>query len=186
MVFGTSLRAWRGALLGFLVVSFAGVSGLAEWLTRIAPRWPAGLLTVLLVAGGAAQSFWLDRAVFFELSPAQACRRIYGANPFPESMEIARFLREHTAPDARLVVFGSEPQILFCADRRSATPFLYVYPLVEAQPYAAPRSGISPSGLRRPTRISWCWCRWTTRGCRGPDPTGGSSGGSPTISAGFT
>lgn len=163
MVFWNSLRGWRGALLGFLVVSFVAVcpgwffrphyfllllpavallvgvavAGLTEWLTRLAPRWPAGLLPVLLVVGGAAQSLWLDREVLFELTPVQACRRIYGVNPFPESMEIARFLREHTVPDARLAVFGSEPQIFFYADRRSATPFLYVYPLVEAQPYAA-------------------------------------------------
>jgi hypothetical protein len=52
-------------------------------------------------------------------------------------MEIARYLQEHTAPEARLAIIGSEPQILFYANRRSATSFLYTYPLMEPQPYAA-------------------------------------------------
>jgi len=156
-------QGWRGWLLAFAVVSAAAVcpgwyfrehyfllllpalallagaatAEAAARLDRHWPRWPVALLPVVLVAGGAAHALWLERDVFFQFTPAQACRRAYGINPFPESMEIARFLREHTAPEARLAILGSEPQILFYAGRRSATPFLYVYPLMEPQPYAA-------------------------------------------------
>jgi hypothetical protein len=70
------------------------------------------------------------------MPPAQLCRAMYGANPFPESMEIARYLREHTQPDDRIAVLGSEPQICFDAHRRSATGYIYTYGLMEPQAYA--------------------------------------------------
>ena len=35
-----------------------------------------------------------------------------------------------------IAVIGSEPQICFYSDRRSATKYIYTYPLMEPQPYA--------------------------------------------------
>jgi hypothetical protein len=43
----------------------------------------------------------------------------------------------HTSPDDRIAVLGSEPQIYFYAHRKSATGYIYTYPLIEEQPYAA-------------------------------------------------
>ena len=74
--------------------------------------------------------------VLFELSPDAAIRRVYGRNPFPESIEIGRYIREHSSPGDTVAVLGSEPQIYFYSDRRSATSFLYVYPLLERHPRA--------------------------------------------------
>jgi hypothetical protein len=120
------------------VALLAGVAtaGVTEWLAdRPLPRLLAAIPTLLVLAG-TGQALWAGRAVFFELSPARACRVVYGANPFPESAEIARYLRAHTAPTARIAMIGSEPQIYFYARRRAATPYLYTYPLMEPQPYA--------------------------------------------------
>jgi len=50
---------------------------------------------------------------------------------------IARYIRERTGPDDRIAVLGSEPEIYFYADRKSATGYIYTYPLMEAQPYAS-------------------------------------------------
>jgi hypothetical protein len=75
-------------------------------------------------------------AIFFQLPPAQACRAIYGSNPFQESAEIGRYLAAHCPPDARIAVIGSEPEIYFYSHRRSATGYIYTYPLMEPQPYA--------------------------------------------------
>ena len=70
------------------------------------------------------------------MGPEAACRAIYGENPFVESVEIARYIQEHSAPDARIAVIGSEPQIYFYAHRRSASGFIYMYDLVQLHPYA--------------------------------------------------
>jgi hypothetical protein len=45
--------------------------------------------------------------------------------------------KQHSDPGDRLAVMGSEPQILFYADRRSATPYIYMYPLMELHEDAA-------------------------------------------------
>jgi hypothetical protein len=76
-------------------------------------------------------------AIFFVLSPEQVCKAIYHTNPFSESLAIGRYLKEHTAPDARIAVLGSEPEILFYAHRHSATGYIYMYDLIAGpQPYA--------------------------------------------------
>jgi len=36
------------------------------------------------------------------LTPVQACRAVYGINPFPEAVEISRYLTSHCASDARM------------------------------------------------------------------------------------
>ncbi|MBM3319703.1 MAG: hypothetical protein FJY73_03390, partial [Candidatus Eisenbacteria bacterium] len=77
-----------------------------------------------------------ERAFFFAMTPEEACRSTYGLNPFVESIEIGERVRERTRPDERIAVIGSEPEIYFYADRRAATGFLYVYPMMEAQPFA--------------------------------------------------
>jgi hypothetical protein len=70
------------------------------------------------------------------MTPTEASRDTYGANPFPESLEIARYIREHGGPADGVAILGSEPQILFYAGRRSVTPYIYTYPLMEVQPHA--------------------------------------------------
>lgn len=98
-------------------------------------RWQA--LPVLVFAGAAGWCLYSSRAIFFEQSPAQVSRTLYGWNPFPESMEIGRYIEAHCPPDTRIAVLGSEPQIYFYSHRRSATGYVYMYPLLERQPYAA-------------------------------------------------
>ena len=79
---------------------------------------------------------WQQREFFFVWTPTQACRAMNGRNPFPESLVIADYLNRHSTPDQQMAVFGSEPQLFFYAKRRSATRHIYVYPLVERQPFA--------------------------------------------------
>jgi hypothetical protein len=83
-----------------------------------------------------ALTAWQNREVWFELTPHQVARRLYTLNPFPESAPVADYLREHTAPDERIAVIGSEPQIYFHARRRSATGYIYMYALTEPLPLA--------------------------------------------------
>jgi hypothetical protein len=51
-------------------------------------------------------------------------------------MEIGEFLKQNTTPNDKVAILGSEPQILFYANRYSVTGHIYAYNLVEDQPYA--------------------------------------------------
>jgi hypothetical protein len=76
------------------------------------------------------------RNFFFKISPVEACRMMYDGNPFPESIEIAEYIQNHSVKDDKIAILGSEPQICFYANRKSATGYIYVYGLMEPQDYA--------------------------------------------------
>jgi general stress protein CsbA len=78
-----------------------------------------------------------QRAFFFFESPLALCRKIYRPNPFAEAVEMADFIKSHSSPADRIAVIGSEPEIYFYADRLSATGYIYMYPLMEEQPFAS-------------------------------------------------
>jgi len=66
---------------------------------------------------------------FFRFSPLTACRAVYGNNPFPEAQVISEYLNQHSSPNARIAVIGSEPEVYFYSRRHSATGYIYTYPL---------------------------------------------------------
>jgi hypothetical protein len=105
----------------------AGASAIAAALGR-----GAAIAAVLAVVGFAVHA---ERAYLFTLEPGMVSRTAYGANPFPESLEIARYLEAHTAPDDRIAVLGSEPQIYFYAQRRAATGYVYTYEMMRDHPH---------------------------------------------------
>jgi hypothetical protein len=90
---------------------------------------------IFLIAGGYAVA--RQKEFFFAMDLIQASRRTYGANPFPEAVEIGRYLRERTTAADRIAVLGSEPQIYFYSGRTSATGYIYAYPLMEPQRFAS-------------------------------------------------
>ncbi len=93
-------------------------------------------LPYAVFAAAALVSVFQQRAFYFEMTPLQACRAVYDLNPFPEAVVVGKYINEHTAPDARIAVLGSEPEIYFHARRRSATGYIYTFPMTESQPYA--------------------------------------------------
>ena len=114
------------------------VSAAMQW-TRVRKpdkAWaalPAGLIILMW-----ALAVFHHRAVFFVFSPDQVGKKVYGLNPFLESRQIGRYLGEHSAPEARIAILGSEPEILFYARRHSATGYIYMYDLMEGP---EPRAG---------------------------------------------
>lgn len=90
------------------------------------------LLLIIVIGFG----LYNERSYLFYLSPSQISRSLYGANPFPEAVEIARYIQERTAPDDRIAVLGSEPEIYYYANRLSATGYIYMYSLMENKPSA--------------------------------------------------
>jgi Dolichyl-phosphate-mannose-protein mannosyltransferase len=95
------------------------------------------IVPVFLLVGVLAWDVWLQRTAFFQMALPVLNQTIYQSNPFLECVIAAKYIREHSAKDARVAVIGSEPEIYFYADRRSATGYIYTYPLMEDQPYAA-------------------------------------------------
>ncbi len=153
-----SLRRWRVFIVGFAFFSCVAVwpgwrehyfiqlfpaMGLlaavafhvaSGFLARLKFRLPAAALPFLVFAALSPLIQWSD--IYFRLTPVQACRAIYGGSPFPESVEVGRYLAAHCPPVARIAVLGSEPEIYFYSHRRSATGYICTYPLMEPQPYA--------------------------------------------------
>ncbi len=112
----------------------AAIYAISQWLSRIA--WLSKLVPEILIIICLGQAVYRQRQFLFLMTPTEACRAAYGANPFSESLEIASFIRNHTAPEDTIAILGSEPQISFYAHRRSASGHIYMYPLMENHPFA--------------------------------------------------
>jgi hypothetical protein len=114
-----------------------GLDSLCSFAARKRQRKNAFALVFLgALAASVAWFFYWERALLFQLTPVQVSRSIYGSNPFPESCVIADSLKSWTKPSDKIAVMGSEPQIFFYADRRSATGFVYTYALMENHGFA--------------------------------------------------
>lgn len=93
------------------------------------------LIAVFFAA--AAFQLWQERWFLFAAPPQEYLKKAYQTTkPFVESAVVADYVKSITAKNERILVMGSEPQIYFYADRLSATGHIYMYPLMEEQPYA--------------------------------------------------
>jgi hypothetical protein len=121
------------------IAMLAGVAITAsiQWLyeKKIAPI--VQIIPVFIIAGAIIYPILNMGDFFFKTTPVEACRLMYGLNPFPESIKIAEYIKAHTSKDDRIAVIGSEPQIYFYASRKSATGYIYTYGLMEQHCYAS-------------------------------------------------
>ena len=96
--------------------------------------WAAAAVWVVTGVG-----LWIgvakQEAFYFGRVPdAEHARRIYFGNPFSESIEIGEYLKRHTTSQDRIAILGSETQIYFYAQRRSASRFVNTYFLTADHP----------------------------------------------------
>ncbi len=135
---GLYFRPHYFVLLLPAVSLLAGIAAgsLADLFAACGARRLGRAVSFLAIAASILQGAYLQRNFLFFSDPIRASRATYGLNPFPESLEIARYINEHTTPQDRIAVIGSEPQIYFYARRRSATGYIYTYALMEDQPFA--------------------------------------------------
>jgi hypothetical protein len=77
-----------------------------------------------------------NRTIWFQSTPEDAVRAIYPADPFPEAVKVARYIREHSSEQDTIGMLGSEPEIFFHALRHSASGYIYMYDLMKMGPYA--------------------------------------------------
>jgi hypothetical protein len=124
----------------YFILSFPAVALIAgagvSWTARLIGRVTRRELVLALLAVAVTTTLWQQRVWWFRLSPRDLSRDIYGSNPFVESPVVAEWIKNHSKPGDRILVFGSEPQIYFYANRRSATGYIYTYALMEPQKYA--------------------------------------------------
>ena len=72
----------------------------------------------------------VDRLYLFQFPPMAIFSSIYFLNPFEEALKVSDYIRAHSTPESRVAVLGSEPEIYFYAQRRSATGYIYGYDLM--------------------------------------------------------
>jgi hypothetical protein len=116
-------------------IGFVSLSRLLLFLKRLSVL-DRTIITGAIGLAVAGFSLYQQREYLFYNSPDEVCRMIYTGNPFPESIEISKFIRENSRPEDTVAILGSEPQIYFYSHRRAATHYIYMYPLMEAHKYA--------------------------------------------------
>jgi hypothetical protein len=151
------MRARAGFVTGFVLASLAAVSAGLRFshhyfilllpaasllvavavgvLARALPAY-AGAVRVGVPAVAVVLALVSERPYLLTLTPTGIARAIYGRNPFPEAVEIGRWIEAHSHAHDRIAVIGSEPQIYFYARRRAATSYMYTYPMMEPQPFS--------------------------------------------------
>lgn len=87
--------------------------------------------------------------LFFKDTPDQASQRLYPNNAFTEARQIGLWLGANLPVRTPIGILGSEPEILFYARRPSASPYIYIYPLMEPHPLAAGMQDDYIKGLER-------------------------------------
>ncbi len=118
------------------LLSGVGLSGIRQALEHQMPAITKDLIAVLLALAVPLYTLYHQKDYLFESDPATVSRMTYGFNPFPESLEIAEYIKSNSSSTDTIAIFGSEPQIFFYANRHSATSYIYMYPLMEPHPYA--------------------------------------------------
>jgi hypothetical protein len=145
------------ALPAFAVLLGAAVAGLRQALRLPIVENVFRTLPLIFFALAPAWFVYYQSPFYFQLSPIQSCHFNYPLDPFAETAALADWVRTNSAPDARVAVIGSEPEIYFYARRHSATSFIYTYALMEAQPNALKmqREMISEIESNRPEYLVW-------------------------------
>jgi hypothetical protein len=77
-----------------------------------------------------------QRDLLFKMDPLRVNREMHSNHGFPEAVAVADYVRNHTASEDRVAILGSEPEIFFYSRRRSATGYIYMYPMMEKQPFS--------------------------------------------------
>ncbi len=124
-----------------LLPAIAMLSGIAVSTTRtyLSNRFSSyfKMIPIAVIIMALIVPAW-EQKKYFGASPIEAGRMIYGAaNPFPESLVIAEYIKNQSTAKDTIAILGSEPQIYFYANRKSASGHICVYAMMERQPYAS-------------------------------------------------
>ncbi len=120
------------------LLPYAGAAVLAGRIAALMPLSPhINDVWILSKGATAEQRVGHDYLVYFR-----------GSDYFPwEMRQTAAYLREHTRPSDKVQMYGMDPYMLFLAERKSATPYIYAYDLNADGALAGSwmRAGIHPT-----------------------------------------
>ena len=138
-------------LVGWLITSALGISASGYFFPHYFQQWlpPLALLSILGTGWLSELNFWKRSWIprialgfllvalplktlwpfWFSYSPADAVRKIYPGNFFAEMPAFAERIAQVTLPEQRVFAFGAEPEVLFYAQRVSATRYIFLFPL---------------------------------------------------------
>lgn len=122
---------------GIALTAGLGIRSVLSFFHRLHQKvWSYGASFIVITAS-VVGCIGAHADILFDFTPEYVTRVVFGSNPFAESLPVAQFLKERSTVSDKVAVIGSEPQIYFYSQRRAATGYLYHYPLIERQPYAA-------------------------------------------------
>ncbi len=73
---------------------------------------------------------------YFESPMEEKSKYVFHYDPFLSAETVSEYIKEKTGVDEKILILGSEPEILFLSERKSAMPFIFTYPLVRDYPRA--------------------------------------------------
>ena len=93
----------------------------------------------------------------FIYTPAEAVKKIYPDNYFADMPALGRRIAQVTGPNDKVFIFGSEAELLFYAQRVSATRFIFLFPLYGPYRNAQERqmAAAREISLNRPAAAVW-------------------------------
>jgi 4-amino-4-deoxy-L-arabinose transferase-like glycosyltransferase len=115
-------------------VAIAGGFGFAILIDAILAKKLKIATAVVCVAATIATPVLIHSDYYITKTPNELSRDFFGFNPFPESVVLAKFIKERTGKEDSIFIVGSEAQIFLLSQRNSATSFAYIYPLVSSHP----------------------------------------------------
>ncbi len=72
---------------------------------------------------------------YFQLDPPALGRKIQYDQPYSDAVEVANFIEARANSVDEIGIIGSEPEVCFYTRLRCASSYLYMYPLMERQPF---------------------------------------------------
>jgi hypothetical protein len=113
-----------------------GISAAYEYLQEREASTAISLIPIAFFVLSYVAALLGQRRYLFQMDPIQVNRQMHAKHGFPEAEAVADYITVHSSAQDQIALLGSEPEIYFYSKRRSATGYIYMYPLLENQPFA--------------------------------------------------
>lgn len=116
------------------IVAALGFWQLIKLTENVSPRWISKTIMTALTIFICFFVFQREYGNPFSFKMLRVSNTAYKNDPY---RQIAHYIQTQTSADDKIMVLGSEPQVYFYANRRAASGYIYMYPLMERHPFAS-------------------------------------------------